>query len=688
MQPRSSHFLTGLACLLLVCTLSAQNSDTLHLNEVSITSFFRSQPLLRSPASVAVLDTTQLSQHHQQSLLPALNTVPGVRMEERSPGSYRLSIRGSLLRSPFGIRNVKIYVGQYPLTDAGGNTYLNVLDANAVDKVEIYKGPDGSLFGANSGGVANFNIADTNAASTAIGLSAGSYGLIHFNASSVLRFRKNTLILKEGWQVAQGYREQSAMQRQYFQLYDSWNYTEGMHFSLLFFQSDLQYGTPGGLTKAQFDADPRSARPATATLPGAVEQNAGLHNQMYFGGITHDAEIVPGFLSHSISIFGSTAEIENPFITNYEYRGEKNGGIRTFLNAQWRDSSDHILNAWLGFEGQKSFAQIDNFTNAGGTPSVLVVAHDVNAIQYFGFARVVADLGRKVMLEAATSINVYSFEYAPVYPQEAEMVRRNFTPQWMPKLSASWLFAPDMALRASVARGYSAPTISEIRSSDNVINTTLQPESGWNYEVGMRIEDERGIVRWDWSAFYYRLDDAIVRRVNESGEEYFVNAGNTEQPGFESMLEVHALRERATGLFRAIVIRNSYAYSGFRFGSYMVDTMDFATKRLTGVPEHVLTTSTAISLAARFELFVQHTYISAIPLNDANTEYAAAYNLLELKLTWTHTFRRIDLKIFTGADNLLDERYSLGNDLNAGGNRYYNPAPGRNYYGGVAVVFN
>ena len=42
-------------------------------------------------------------------------------MEERSPGSYRLSIRGSLLRSPFGVRNVKLYLDDFIFTDAGGN---------------------------------------------------------------------------------------------------------------------------------------------------------------------------------------------------------------------------------------------------------------------------------------------------------------------------------------------------------------------------------------------------------------------------------------------------------------------------------------------------------------------------------------------------------------------------------------
>jgi iron complex outermembrane receptor protein len=35
----------------------------------------------------------------------------------------------------------------------------------------------------------------------------------------------------------------------------------------------------------------------------------------------------------------------------------------------------------------------------------------------------------------------------------------------------------------------------------------------------------------------------------------------------------------------------------------------------------------------------------------------------------------------------LDEVYSLGNDINAAGGRYYNVAPAKNWYVGVAVQF-
>src|SRR5690606_13458835 len=103
----------------------------------------------------------------------------GIRMEERSPGSYRLAMRGSLIRSPFGIRNVKIYMDELPLTDAGGNTYLNLIDPASIAAIHVLKGPDGSLYGANSGGVIRIQPKgyDVQENESSLLISGGSFGL-------------------------------------------------------------------------------------------------------------------------------------------------------------------------------------------------------------------------------------------------------------------------------------------------------------------------------------------------------------------------------------------------------------------------------------------------------------------------------------------------------------------------------
>jgi iron complex outermembrane receptor protein len=68
--------------------------------------------------------------------------------------------------------------------------------------------------------------------------------------------------------------------------------------------------------------------------------------------------------------------------------------------------------------------------------------------------------------------------------------------------------------------------------------------------------------------------------------------------------------------------------------------------------------------------------------------YAKRYHLLQGKLSWSKTIGTLcTIKLFVGADNLLNEKYSLGNDINAFGGRYFNPAPLRNYYAGMSFNF-
>ena len=103
-----------------LCAQDSHTKDTVTLQNLTVTAFAANAKWKNIPASVAVLNEKELQCLGNSSLVPALNTVPGVRMEERSPGSYRLSVRGSLLRSPFGIRNIKVYWNDIPFTDAGG----------------------------------------------------------------------------------------------------------------------------------------------------------------------------------------------------------------------------------------------------------------------------------------------------------------------------------------------------------------------------------------------------------------------------------------------------------------------------------------------------------------------------------------------------------------------------------------
>lgn len=682
----SKSFLTLLATLLSF-TVAAQVTPTdsvKKLNEIVVKGYYNPQPLLRAIGAVSVLGSNQLQNQPNSSLVSSMNTAPGVRMEERSPGSYRLSLRGSLLRSPFGVRNIKIYIDDFPLTDASGNTYLNSLDVAAVGSIEIYKGPEASIFGANTGGVVLLNPPLKKTNEVEVSLTAGSYGLLHQTANLQQLYKNYNFSITQGYQQSDGYRENSALKRKYIQTAHQWNYNaKGILKSFLFY-SDLGYETPGGLTAAQLAANPKSARPATPTLPSAVQQQAAIYNKTFFGGLSHSYSFNQHF-KHVIALFTSFTDFKNPFITNYEKRKESTIGLRTFVEyAAVKHNINYTIQA--GVESAQTKNDIKNYGNDKGVATTLMASDDLTAHQDFGFLRFNFDIHQRLLIELGSSLNFFNYNYQSYFPLAIAEKKRSFKTRLMPKFAASYLINPNFTVRGSLSKGYSPPTLAEVRSSDNIINNSLQAEAGWNYEGGVRYQSNNKRFYADGSLFYFHLQNAIVRRLNENAVEYFINAGGTKQLGTEIQLSGWLLQTNANRFLNGIQLRSSYTYSHFRFEDFKNATQDYSGNKLTGVPNTTLINSVEFTFKKGFYLFAQHNYTAAIPLNDANTVFAKKYHLADVKAGLRNLqLGKTVLNISTGINNVFNQRYSLGNDLNAANNRYFNTAAGINYYTSLAV---
>ncbi|RZL16410.1 MAG: TonB-dependent receptor, partial [Pedobacter sp.] len=137
---------------------------------------------------------------------------------------------------------------------------------------------------------------------------------------------------------------------------------------------------------------------------------------------------------------------------------------------------------------------------------------------------------------------------------------------------------------------------------------------------------------------------------------------------------------------RGIQFRSNYTFNHFRFKDFQSGNSNYTGKKLTGVPPNVLISNLLLEFKRKIYLFAQHNYTDAIPLNDSNIDFAKKYNLVELKVGIQEVkINKINFELFLGINNLLNEKYSLGNDLNAVGSRFYNPAAGINFYTGLAV---
>src|SRR5690554_802777 len=676
------------------------------LEAVEVRAYFTPRPYLRTTAAAAVLGTQHLRAQQGTTLIPAMNGIPGVRMEERSPGSYRLSIRGSLLRSPYGVRNVKIYLEDIPLTDAGGNTYLNILDPGALAGAEVLKGPDGSIFGANSGGVVvlrpagSARIAVHRARGIAPGLhlqvQGGSYGLLHqqagFSAAPSTRY---DMSWNQWFARSDGYRDHSALRKLGLQTRHRWQYLpdRANELRLLAVYGDLDYRTPGGLTAEQFEADPRAARPGSAVQPGAVEQNAGIRNRTLVAGLTHDWPLLEGpgaRLSHRITLFGSYTDFTNPFITNYEQRLEQNTGLRTYISFQRSLGDQHtpwIWQAQAGLEWQRGDYRIENYDNHGGRAGAEQAIDELRAGSGTAFLRSALTYDEVWLLEASLSRNSAQHRFKNEFPHaETEFQDYALQAEWMPRLALSYQSNPGMVWRALVSRGFSPPTTAEIRPADLQVNTSLRAEHGWNTEAGWRYQSADHRFLADLSLFQYRMQDALVRGTRENGAEFFQNAGRIRQRGME--LSSSAWIDLGFALApdqQPIEVNwsGSWAYSHFVFTEYALLQADHSGNSLTGVPRHTLSNTLRFLIHPTLDLWFTHQFTSRIPLNDANTHWSEAYQILQAKFRWK--IPGSPLHVFGGGDNLLNQSYSLGHDINAFGHRYFNPAPLRNFYAGLEV---
>lgn len=672
-------------------TDSISRNQVLELEPVEVIAYFNQQALLGLTASAQSVSSTLIEKQQTTTLLPALNTVAGVRMEERSPGSYRLAMRGSLIRSPFGIRNVKMYIDEFILTDAGGNTYLNLIDPASISTIHVLKGPDGSLYGANSGGVIRiqpkgFGLQQNRGS---LLLNGGSFGLFQ-EQLSIQRKVNDTygFSVDQSFTRSDGYRENTALNKKSFQTAHKWQYAKNNEVRLLALYTDLGYLTPGGLTESQMQENPKMARPASGPIPSAREQKAGIYNKTFFGGIAHNARISEK-LSHTVSIFGSHTDFENPFITNYELRKEKNLGIRTYFSYKDATQEQFQWQMQLGFEGQKGWNRIDNYDNEHGTATAPQAKDHLDNTQGGFFYRAMVNLYSRWTIEASLGLNQVSINYRQRYPEASDPDGHiDFGSIWMPRIATSYLLGEGIAVRGSLSKGYSPPTIAEVRSSDNIINTDLKAETGLNYEIGIRWETTGRRFITDISFYNYNMDNGIVRHLRENGAEYYVNAGEIRQKGIEASIWAYLLPMRADRFIQTLSLQSAASYNHYRFGNYRINDNDFSHNKVTAVPDWVWSNSLFISFPKQIGLNISHNFTSSMPLNDANSVFSDKFHLVQLKLNWNWEIKQSrQIEFFVGIDNLLNEKYSLGNDINAFGNRFFNPAPTRNYYSGVRISY-
>ena len=158
---RNSLTLAGAIALALAATAAgAQDAPTASLGEVIVTAQKRSERILDVPVSITAVEGSRLADTGAVQLTDYAAYVPGMSVDSTgTPGQATISLRGI---GPMGSSaTVGIYIDDSPIGSSSLHNETNTLTFDLmpydIQRIEVLRGPQGTLYGANSiGGQLNY----------------------------------------------------------------------------------------------------------------------------------------------------------------------------------------------------------------------------------------------------------------------------------------------------------------------------------------------------------------------------------------------------------------------------------------------------------------------------------------------------------------------------------------------------
>jgi len=128
--------------------------ETLEMERVTVTAHRRSESEFRTQKAVSVEDEVAIDNRSASSTADALREMPGILIQKTTAGHGAPIIRGLI-----GNDILLLYNGvrlNRPTIRPGGNQYLNTVDAEALQRIEVVRGPGSVLYGSDAiGGMVN-----------------------------------------------------------------------------------------------------------------------------------------------------------------------------------------------------------------------------------------------------------------------------------------------------------------------------------------------------------------------------------------------------------------------------------------------------------------------------------------------------------------------------------------------------
>ena len=674
-------------------------AQPVELNPIVVTATRNEARAFDVPASVDTIDATTIRNAQPLvNLSETLVRVPGVTALNRQNYAQDLQVssRGFGARSTFGVRGIRLYQDDIPATMPDGQGQTGSFSLFSAQRIEVLRGPFSALYGNASGGViAVFTEEGADRPTAELIGSAGSYGMwtagIKLSGSAgVGRYVAATSRFE-----TDGFRDHSAARRDLINAKATFALDTGTRITLVGSQQ-VQPDTqdPLGLTRAQWEANPRQADTAATTfntrktihqLQGGASIEQRLTDDTSLRLTGYDGHrVVRQYLALSgigATSSGGVTDLDRDF-----------GGFDARL--VWKGRlAERPFSITIGGAWDKQDEHRRGFVNNSGDLGALRRDEDDVVTATSGYAQAQWDFLPRWGLTLGARVNDIRFRSTDFFinaQNPDDSGARDFS-RTTPVAALMFHATESVNLYASYGEGFETPTFAELayRPTGSGLNLALNAATSRAFELGAKMLFGRA-HRVNVAAFVTNTNQEIVVDSATGGRTTFKNAGRTRRHGAELAWD----GDYGSGVTSHVALTwlSAEFADTFASGTPVVTVPSGA--KLPGVPATSAYAEVAYapSMVPGLGVGAELVHEGKIYVNERNSDAAPAYVIGNLRATYTRVVAApsqmlpagITMSVYARLNNLFDKNYA-GSVIVADTNgRFFEPAPGRNWNAGLS----
>jgi iron complex outermembrane receptor protein len=691
---RAPLILVAGAAALASAPLAAQTGELVAatLDPMTVTATRSTERAFDLPVAIDVIGADAIQRGQLQiNLSESLARVPGMVVQSRwnYAQDLQLSIRGFGARANFGVRGVRLYQDGIPATMPDGQGQTGSFSLASAERIEVLRGPFSALYGNAAGGVISVFTEDgptpPRATMEVIG---GSYATWNAIAKLEGEARGVNFVAAANHFATDGYRQHSQATRDLGNVKLAFAPAEDTRVTVIantLSQPEAQ--DPLGLTRAQWEADPRQSDPAATrfdtrktvrqTQVGAtVLQRLGAGSDLVVTGYGGTRQV------RQYLALPGTAPTSSGGVTDLD-RGY--GGLDARLALRFA-IADRPASLTLGANYETQSERRRGYVNDNGIAGELRRDEDNAISNTDGYAQFEWWLLDRFSVFAGFRYSDVRFRVDDAYvtPLNPDDSGRRAYNHGSPVFGVVWSAGSDVNVYANYGEGFETPTFAEVayQPIGSGLNLGLQPAVSVSAEVGLKALFA-GRHRINLAAFNVETTDEIVINTATGGRTTYKNAAKTRRRGAEAAWEGN-LGAGFTGYA-------AYTYLSAKFATDATTGSPPLTvpagASLPGVPGSSAYVSLSWSYPEAWGLnaAVEVQYAGKVYVNDRNTDAAPSYTVGNLRVGFEQRRGGFVFRQFARLNNVTDVDYVGSVIVGDTNGRYFEPAATRNFLVGLSA---